>query len=331
LLVLAGLGAAVGTAGAVQPSGATQADAVRSAMRKGVAFLKAKQRDGDWEPAAGPAARVVPGGVSSLVLLALAESGVKPDEAALADGLKRLRQLKPEQTYVISLQTRLFCKVDPKKYAEQIQRNVELLLLGMQREPGRLLGWSYQAGIGGASGRMADNSNTHYAVLALHAASQAGARVPEQTWKELRAYYLNTQNADGGWGYHTGDNASRATMTAAGLCGLLITARELRLEGRESLVPVTKAVDSLTSRFDLSRQVNLFDLLVSLAEARRLAGKDLPAERQQALRTWAQQGVDLLLKEQAEDGSWGKDKSGPHVLISTSFGLMFLADARERP
>ena len=167
------------------------------------------------------------------------------------------------------------------------------------------------------------SEDTWSAVLALHAASQAGARVEEGTWKEIRACYLRTQNPDAGW--------SDSRATCARICVLLITAQELRLEGDEHVRPVTQAVDYLASHFSLPPDGGAFDLLATLACVRELAGKDLPAAQQDALRACSQKGVEFLLKEQAQDGSWGVGKANGTPMLHTSCALIFLAEMRRKP
>jgi hypothetical protein len=333
VLVLGGVLAA-GVADAAEPPEEATADRVREAVINARLFLFNKQSwDGTWEKAGGYGAQRHPGGVTSLALLALLEIGTKPDDFTVSKGLDYLRQLRPDQTYEMTLQTRVLCRADPKKNAELIQRNVDQLLQGALRKNDRLLGWGYPVRLKDGAFVRVDNSNTEYAVLALHAASQAGARIPEQAWKDIRARYLRMQNPDGGWPYPPSfPEKSTLSMTCAGLCTLLITAKELRLKDDEDLRHVRKAVDYLTRHFDLAQKSYEYDLLATLAHVHRLADKELPAEQREALRDCYRKGMDFLLKEQAADGSWRGDSGliGTPV-VRTSFGLLFLAEMRRKP
>jgi hypothetical protein len=327
LLVLAGLGAVTGTARAAEPSNEPAAEQVREAVQKGIVFLKGKclaprqLQAGAWELSG----YLEWGGATALGVLALLETGAKPDDVDMAAALDYLGEARPGLTFGVSLQTQVLCRAGRKKDAHLIQHNVDELLQGARRARGRLVGWDRGKGEYYGKTPPITASDTEFAVVALHAASQAGARVEEKTWKKIRAHYLETQDPDGGW--------SDPRTTCAAICGLLITAQELRLEGDEPLRPVTKAVDYLTSHFRLPQGGSGFpelDLLDALARVRRLAGKDLPAAQQDALRVCYRKGVELLLKEQARDGSWG-DKAWWLDTFRTSQGLIFLAEIQRKP
>ena len=113
--------------------------------------------------------------------------------------------------------------VDAKKYKDQIQKNVDWLLKEANITNGKLEGWSYP---GNAIG---DGSNTHFAVMGLHAAKQAGAEVEEKIWMQIAEYYLRTQKA-GGWPYYTATQNEQCTvsMTVCGLVGLAIAAKYIK-------------------------------------------------------------------------------------------------------
>jgi hypothetical protein len=322
LLVLAGLCAAAGTVRAGEPSGDPAAEQVREVMQKGVAFLKGRQQGENWE-SGGMVSGLGGPSETGLVVLALLETGAKPEDAGIAEALHYLRSVRdPGATVGVCLQTQALCRADPKKDAERIRHNVDELLRRARRERG-LVGWDRGKLEYFGKNPPITPEDTWSAVLALHAASQAGARVEEKTWKELRTSYLRTRNPDGGW--------PDPRETCAGIYGLLITAQELGLEGDEPLRPVTKPVDYLTSHFDLPPDDGAFDLLGALACVHQLAGKGLPAAQRDALRNCYQKGVEFLLKEQAKDGSWGVGKFNGTPMFRTSCGLIFLAEMQRKP
>src|SRR5947207_3371459 len=81
---------------------------------------------------------------------------------------------------------------DAKKHKEQIQKNADWLLeTAIGLKGGKLEGWSYPGN------QIADGSNTHYAVMGLHAATQAGAKVDAKLWEQIRDMYFRTQRNDG--------------------------------------------------------------------------------------------------------------------------------------
>ena len=66
-----------------------------------------------------------------------------------------------------------------------------------------------------------DNSNTQFALLALHEAERAGVPVKEQTWRLVQNYWRRTQNLDGSWGYMEA-TAGTGSMTCAGIAAMVI-------------------------------------------------------------------------------------------------------------
>src|SRR5438132_878900 len=156
-------------------------DKVREAIDRGVAYLKKSQTNSGWEQ--DPRMQGMKGGATALALLALLESGLKADDPVVAKGLDYLREIEPTQTYVVSLQTAVFCRGKRMKDRELIQRNVDWLLAARCRvSGGPLLGWTYTR----SNSRTADNSNTQFAVLALDAGHDAGAKVHKKDWQEIR-------------------------------------------------------------------------------------------------------------------------------------------------
>jgi hypothetical protein len=360
-LVLTGLCAVAGTARAGEPSEEPRAKQLGEAVQKGVSFLKGTQQNGSWDNWGGYVTVVRQEYWTSLAVLALLESGAKPDDAVVAKGLEILRHGKspiwPDGrsglTDVVSVHAQALCRADPKKDRDLIQHDVDTLLSYTIRKGDQLLGWSHGTWDWHGVPPPISASNNGGVVVALHAASQAGARVPEQIWKDTRACYLRTQNPDGGWSEYPTDKASTAIITCVGISGLLITAKELHLQGDEHLRPVLKAVDYLTGHFSVEKDGDC-GLLYALAGVREEADKDLPAAQQEALRVCYQKGVEFLLKEQAKDGSWGGVKNGAAPPAATSFndrymqglaqlasgerrviatcrGLIFLAEMRRQP
>ena len=87
---------------------------VRTAMNDGVVYLKKQQKnqgggDHNWEdPTLG---LLQPGGSSNLAMLALLTAGVPVDDPAVRLGLPYIRGLKPQNTYVVGLQTMVLAEV----------------------------------------------------------------------------------------------------------------------------------------------------------------------------------------------------------------------------
>ena len=106
------------------------------------------------------------GGVSSLSTLALLNAGVKPDDPHMKKALRYLRSVRPDSTYAVSLQTMVLCQAEPKRDLPLIMQNVAKLQKYQKGEGPRKGAWNY-----GSMGN-GDNSNSQFALLALHEAQR---------------------------------------------------------------------------------------------------------------------------------------------------------------
>ncbi len=303
-----------------------------------MAYLKREQREnGNW---LFKTQRAGGGGGAALAMLALLTSGEPLTDGTVKKGLAYLRSVEPSETYQVSLQTMVFALAGQPEDKDRIQRNVNWLLKA--RNPA---GWSYTSGGGGA-----DNSNTQYALLALHEVLLAGATVDPAALKDMRDLFIRTQDNLGGWGYQPrkGD-AARMTMTTAGLCNLLITGMDLEI-GKQKLNangsadncgeyeenrPVAEALRWITARIppQLTRDNFARTLaphpmycLYGLERAGRLTGQRYFGEHD-----WYRLGCLLLVDMQEIGGYWEDHANralGGEPLIATSFALLFLAKGR---
>ncbi len=306
---------------------------VREAIDRGVDYLR-KQEDGkgSWETGDMESAWMR-GGYTSLVLLALLNAGVKPEDPAIERGLAFLRPLEPAQTYVVSLQTMVLAEAGRKEDQQRIQRNVDWLIATRILDGDRLLGWGY----GNRGSHQVDNSNSQYALLGLHAGKTAGAKIERAVWQAIQDFYLRTQQGDHGWIYSPG-RSTTLTMTTAGLCGLLIAGMELNT-GRETLQvdgtatscgvyvenrPVANALGWVGRHFRFEVPQGTFYNLYGIERTGRLSGLRFLGDHD-----WYREGCEFLVHRQRENGSWqesaGRDRS---PVISTSFALLFLSKGR---
>jgi hypothetical protein len=309
---------------------------VRKAIHNGVRYLKAQQQPGgDWE--IYQVAAIYRGGCTSLALLALLNSGVSPNDSQVQKGLEYLRKLHPDFTYVRSLQTMVFVEAGKARDTLRIQENVDWLIKHRVMDGDKLLGWTY----GSAHKSFPDNSNSQYAVLALHAGRTAGARIPREVWESLRDFYIRSQQGNGGWVYSEKfGNLSYLTMDVAGFTGLIIAGMELN-KGREVLRKdgtarncgvyepnneVRRAINRISSTFTVDLPGRVYYNLYGLERAGRLSG-----ERFLGLHDWYREGCEYLVKQQNQvEGYWpranGQFDQWP--LINTSFALLFLSKGR---
>ena len=88
------------------------AEQVREAIDRAVEYLKRQQKpDGSFsQPQPG-----YPGGVTALCTLALLNAGVEPEEKHVRLALDYLEKIRPQRTYVVSLQTMVFAKAGPDR------------------------------------------------------------------------------------------------------------------------------------------------------------------------------------------------------------------------
>jgi hypothetical protein len=309
-------------------------DQVRKSIEQGISYLKAQERDGRWERNVQ-----LPGGETCLAMLALLNCGVKPEEPIIQRGLRYVRSIEPQNTYVVALQTMVLAEAKQKEDLQRIKKNADWLLkarvLDRDGKPGGA--WTYQMNL---RARDPDNSNTQYAVLGLHAAKSAGVPIDRHVWEAIRKYYIDCQADNGSWGYnpHRGVD-ERLTMTTAGLCGLLISGLELN-ERREVLHDgavencgqykenknVASALDWIGHHFNPETRNGIYYNIYGLERAGRLSGQRFFGDRD-----WYREGCEYLVRRQ--DKALGCWQGGPaHYdnwpIVSTSFALLFLSKGR---
>lgn len=198
------------------------AEKVRTAIERGVDYLYSQQYkdNGNWTEHAGQ-----PGGVTALVTLALLSSGEDPQSPQIKKALEYLRRLgnagEHAMVYSVSLQTMALCAATPEEDRLLIARNVKWLEAAQLRNGDRKGAWAYSPRQGNG-----DNSNTQFALLALHEAERVGVEVSDQTWALALQYWLRTQKRDGSWAYFEGQ-ASTGSMTCAGIASVIICAGAL--------------------------------------------------------------------------------------------------------
>jgi hypothetical protein len=304
------------------PKDTEQFEKAVAAARKGaIEYLKAMQnKDGNWESAVLNLVAEMEGGQTALVTLSLLESGLPFNDPTIAKAVEYLVKLAPKKTYVVSLQTQVLARIDSQKYKEQIQKNVDWLIEKAIKTKNEFAGWSYPGN------SFSDGSNTHFAVVGLHFAAKADAKVDEKIWKEIEDFYLRTQR-DEGWPYypHLPETQERASknMTACALIGLLITAKHNR-NAKGPNVAFEKGLKTLMS-WDLQSPKSNGYALMAVAELGRLHGSNQFKAGDKTW-DWYQTGVEKILKLQKNDGSIvsGERSIDGSPTLNTAFSLYFL-------
>jgi len=333
LLLLAGLGGEAWGQG-VRVQGPVTAEQVRAAIEGGKKYLLAEQGPGgDWNPFGS-----YPGGVSALCTLALLDAGVEPADPKIQKALAFLRKMKRKKTYCVALQTMALCAATPRRDALLIQENVRWLEENQNTRDDRSGSWSYP-GPGG------DNSNSQFAVLALHEAQRAGAQVDPATWRRAAEYWRRRQHPDGSWGYQPG-RPGTGSMTCAGIgatiiCQGKVTPADARIQDgqvhccqpQEKDDSLERALAWLGRTFSVQRNPGTLGLSQSwhyyyLYGVERVGR--LTARRFIGGHDWYREGAELLVRQQdVFSHSWtgrGHAENRPH--IATALALLFLSKGR---
>ena len=339
--VLIILAATATVAGRPASAGVT-AEEVERAIRNGVHYLKQQQRaDGSWPDIEGDTQT----GTTSLVTLALLNAGEKPDSPTIRKALELLRSRRPEDlrsTYAIGLQTMVYAAASPEQDKVRIAANVEWLERAQIKPadpvywPGS---WTYNEF---KRGKQGDNSNTQYALLGLHAASEVGVPVKPEVWALAREYWVRWQRQDGSWAYKPDSPGATASMTCAGISSLIISGLK-RYQGQESLQGdaiqncgkgghnrhVQKGIDWMARNFQVGEnfpagQLWKYYYLYGLERAGRLAGI-----RYFGGHDWYRLGAEELVQQQDKlSGFWRGALIEQDTVISTAFAVLFLAKGR---
>ena len=312
---------------------------VDKAINNAVRFLLSAQLpDGGWPEYSG-----YPHGVSSLVTLALLNSGMDPESPAVARALRHLAEQELDKVYSVSLQTMAFCAANPNKYAAHIERNARWLA-DIQLDHG---GWSYDAQRGGG-----DPSNSQFALLALHEAQRTGTALPPEVWETIfgrsRSYWEKLQNEDGSFSY-TGDPTGRGSMTCAGIASLVIVGAQrdqLEASGKDRIAccggdhvgedRIQLALKWMGENFSVQENpgrgfgaaYHLY-YMYALERAGRLTGQRFIGQHD-----WYREGAHYIL-EVLQDDIQGRilPLSGSYQgneFSETAFGLLFLAKGKRQ-
>ncbi len=319
---------------------------VRDSIDKAVAYLKQQQRsNGLWPEYAGGIG--YPGGTTALCTLALLNAGVEPDDPHVQRALSQLRKLPPTRTYVVALQTMVLAQAEPKADLLLIRENVKWLedhqaKTGNQLG-GQIGGWNY-----GSMGSV-DNSNSQFALLALHEAERVGVQVQSRTWRLAKAYWehRNAQKADGSWGYTNNSRGSgTGSMTCAGIASLVIVRDKIRQnnakvtgsrieccqQGDEQDDHIRRGLDWLGRNFSVTRNPGHNHYLLYYLYGVERVGR-LTARRFIGGHDWYREGCEELIRAQDSLSGFIKGAKRPEddPLVGTSFALLFLSKGRRPP
>ncbi|MCG8586756.1 MAG: DUF4159 domain-containing protein, partial [Pirellulales bacterium] len=336
------------------------AQQLRDAMKQAINYLKRKQSAGGrWSSSTSNAH---PGGVTSLCTLALLNAGLKPDDKQVAKALKYIEAVKPNGTYSVSLQIMVLAQADAKRYQKRILDNVKILEKTQIRDGEFKGAWGYSNG--SRTSFSADNSNTQFAVLALHEAERAGVKVSDEVWRRALDYWLSAQSpTDGSWSYLKWQNGKRlagtGSMTCAGIASVVIADSKLNPSdarvkdgkvaccGAQSDDRAAKAVERgiawLGRRWTVASNPvargkfedsfrNKYHLyyLYGMERVGRMTSRRFIFDSEGHPRDWYREGSEVIIKMQdnlsGEIRSSGHGEDDPNV--ATALALLFLSKGR---
>ena len=337
-LLLAGLAAVLcsGTAVAADPPPLAPGQIQRSIERARDWLVQQQRPDGSWTAMRAGNTNV---GATSLVVLALANAGVEANNLNVQRAVQWLRTQTPEDTYAVALQTMVFAMLSPDADRALIERNTAWLEAGQVRQGPMAGAWSYGRQDRGGGG---DNSNSQFALLALHEAARVGVRVKEETWVRAQQYWAACANADGSWGYTIGNQGGSGSMTCAGIASVWITSEHIGTPdaraaqdsvsccgGGSTPKILERGLDWLGRRFSVREnpgtggQTWLYYYLYGLERVGRFTARRYIGEHD-----WYLEGAKMFVGVQ--DGLTGRFVA-PRIedpVVATSFALLFLAKGR---
>lgn len=313
-------------------------EAVKDAISRGSQYLfKQQAPNGSWTDQFDQ-----PTGVTALVTLALLNSGETAKNPKVAKALDYLYKSDlPRATYAASLQVMVFCQADPAHYKVKINELARWLEATQVKEGKNKGGWHY--GFRGDG----DNSNTQFAMLALHEAERAGVKVSDQTWRLGEQYWIGNefrQKELGSWGYFHGGGSG--SMTCAAVASLIIardhigTGDAAVLDGRIQCCgagkddeAIAKGLHWLGKKFSVvqnpgSEGWGLY-YLYGLERVGRMSGQRFFGEVGNQ-HDWYREGAEHLLSMHDKfSGYWKGTGAGENnPVISTALAMLFLSKGR---
>jgi len=264
-------------------------------------------------------------------------AGVDPHDPVIVKALDFLRRRKPRSTYGTALATMVFAKADPARDRGLIARNVGWFQQTQSQEGPLKGGWGYGTRAG------ADNSNSQFALLALHEAERAGVEVSARTWRLAKAYWEKAQNPDGSWGY-TIAAAGTGSMTCAGIASLVITSGEVRepdasvdgnqiqccRRGPSADDRMERALQWLGTNFTVTHNPHsdrhwMLYYLYGVERVGRLTARRFLGDHD-----WYREGTAHLLAQRGELANYwlGVQPAEDNPLVATSLALLFLSKGR---
>ena len=265
------------------------------------------------------------GGYTALCTYALLAGGESPNDPRIKAAIQFLKHCDMVGVYAIAMRLQVWLLI-PHESTEMkalIHKDADFLINSVNvrpEAPGSNNGlWDYQG-----KGLRVDHSVSQYGVLGLWAAQQTGAvDVGTPRWKLFEGAWRHDQCEDGGWDYE-GGGGSTASMTAAGVATLFITADYLHAEDGVACTGtlinpwIDKGLAWMDQHYD-SIGTSTYAMYgierIGAASGYKFFGAH----------DWFTNLSERLVRSQEDNGSWSSDYPGNSPLDATCFALLFMA------
>jgi hypothetical protein len=314
---------------------------IQTAIDKGKAFLYSTQKNGNWEVVPAPDPTATGGwmventqytGLTAIATFALLASGEDPQDPRIRAAVDFLKKHETHGIYALGLRCQVWNMIPQDESLKQVMlRDRDLLLQGMSAKEPSIGFYGYDVKDPGSN---CDHSSSQFAVLGMWALQQAGVEVPTKYWQIVDSGWRREQLADASWAYHfpvaaedASTNAGTVSMTSAGVATLFITqdytAMAARCQGNINDPSIDKGMawigDHLKDLPEGRRYYTLFGVSrVGLASGFKYIGNV----------DWFKFGAQLIVDDQAPDGSWQMGGENPGNIPNTSFAMLFLSRGR---
>jgi hypothetical protein len=316
--------------------------AVDQAIQKGVAYLKGQL---------GKYGSLNKRRSEELLLWTFIHAGLPEGDPDVQSLLKTVLDTELQWTYNVSLQALILEEIDRVRFQPRVAQCAQFLV-DNQCDNGQ---WSYgeptpfvkDVATGGAkrptskgSTRVVkkmpilqkkkgppkgDNSNSQYASLGMRACFDAGIVFPPDVLAKAEAWWRESLNDAGGWGYLKSSDTPYGSMTAGAAGALTIY---LFMQGKPWMKDkeVVAGMEWMGKNFTVtanpaSAEGWQYYFLYALERAGIFYGTEQIGGHE-----WYPEGAKYLLAEQKPDGAW-LAKQSDHAIWDTCFAILFLRRA----
>lgn len=325
-----------GAEAAAPPLQPATPEQVQKAIERGIEYLYATQKDGNWEPTQSP--NSIPTstsgaqwtGITALVTYTLLSTGANTRDPRLQEAISFLKKNPTQGVYALGVRCQLWGMLSTSDDVKAIARKEFQLLLQSVRTTGE------GAGLHGylvEPSDYYDHSASQYAALGVWGATNSvlDLGLAPKYWDTSERSWRAHQNADGSWSYrYTPNTGQSMTMTAAAVGTLYMAQDVLRgskggqCNGNVQDDQIERGIKWMSDNFKTATEGHgndgyhlafyaLYGMeRIGMASGRRYFGKF----------DWFQYGASAIVHSQNERGEWNN-------VIDTCFAILFLVHGRQ--